>query len=303
MNFLTVNHIKAIDVWMNKNARKIDIAKWDYLFNNGNKDCIVKEMLTYQNEDGGFGNGFEADILLPLSASVPSAEAILTAYDFELDCTADWFKKLLDYFENTIQTTPSFWESAPKEFEDYPHAPWWSYRPDTIFSPNPCAVIASALIMYGTQKQKEIGNHVATKCIEFLNGDDFCGDHDCFNLQRLYLILQYMNSLLINQDLASSMNRRILNNVCFDESKWMEYVPQPLDIIDNPKSQWYDLVSKGIEKNFEFWIKNLKDEGVWTPNFSWGIDSEISHAVTKNWTGYIAVKRARIFKNFYRISL
>lgn len=215
MEFLTENQIRCTEKWIHKNARKFDVAKWDYLFNSGSEENIVVEMLKFQNKDGGFGNGLEADILLPLSAAIPSAEAIFTAYDFELDCTADWFKKLLNYFESTLQITPSFWECAPKEFENYPHAPWWNYQPDTKFSPNPCAVIASAMIMYGTQKQKEIGNNVAIKCVEFLNRDDFCGDHDCFNLQRLFQTLQYINSPLINKASINSMNRRISDNVCF----------------------------------------------------------------------------------------
>lgn len=301
--FLSSDQLQCIDRWIHKNAREVEVAKWDFLTNNGSKEGIITEILKYQNLDGCFVNGYEADILSPLSAAIPSAEAIFNAYDFDLDSTASWFKRLLNYFEDTLQTTPSFWEAIPKGFEEYPHAPWWNYTLDTKFSPNPCAVVASALIKYGTPKQKEIGDKIAKKCIEFMNGNDFCGDHDCFNLQRLFQILQYINSPLINQVSIDSMKRRILDNVCFDENKWMEYVPQPLDIIDDQDSQWYDLVRKGIDKNFKFWIVNLNDEGVWIPNFSWGIDSDISRTVTKNWTGYIAVKRVKILKNFNRILL
>ena len=46
---------------------------------------------------------------------------------------------------------------------------------------------------------------------------------------------------------------------------------------------------------------NINDQGVWTPNFSWGVDSDVSRQVTKNWTGYITVKRAKILLNFGRI--
>ena len=50
-----------MDDWMQSNARSYDFAKWNYLFNNGSKDAIVKEMLKYQNADGGMGSGFEAE--------------------------------------------------------------------------------------------------------------------------------------------------------------------------------------------------------------------------------------------------
>ncbi len=298
MNCLTKTQLQHIDLWIHKFARSVDEAKWDYLFNNGSKDKIVLEMLKYQNDDGGFGHGFEADILSPLSGSIPSAEAIFMAYDYELNCQENWFQNLLKYFENTFQNSPSFWENVPRGFEDHPHAPWWVYSPDTKFSPNPCAIIASALILYGTDKQKEMGYTVAKKCLDFLCSDDACGDHDNYNLLRLIDALQRIESPLINQLVIDAMKRRVLDNVSFDRSQWMEYVSQPLDIIDNPQSIWYNLVSIGVEMNFTYWLKQINDNDIWTPNFSWGIDNDISNKVTENWKGYIAVKRARIFKNF-----
>ena len=71
---------------MQVNARPYDLAKWNYLFNNGSKNNIVAEMLKYQNDDGGMGSGFEADVICPLSAAIPTAEAIFQAYEY-LDLT------------------------------------------------------------------------------------------------------------------------------------------------------------------------------------------------------------------------
>lgn len=303
MSILTGLHISKMNDWIQKNARSYDRAKWDYLFNSGTKDTIVKEMLKYQNADGGFGNGFEADILLPLSAAIPSAEAIFQAYDYDLDCTDEWFSRLLCYFENSMMDIPSFWEDAPKEFMDYPHAPWWNYSPNTEFSPNPCGVIASALILYGTEKQRELGIIVAKRCIDFLLSDAFCRDHDSYNLIKLIEALQSINSPLISSEVITAMKRRIKDNVCYDESKWNEYYPQPLDFADSPQSQWYECVEEGIERNFLYWINNLNDTGIWTPNFSWGVDSDISKKVTENWKGYITVRRARIFMRYNRINV
>lgn len=177
--------IRKIDSWMNSNARQYDLAKWNFIVNNGTKESIVKEMLKYQNDDGGFGQGFECDVIAPVSAAIPTAEAIFQAYDYELDCTAEWFTKILSYFENSIMNIPKYWEDAPKEALDYPHAPWWNYEPCTKFSPNPCAVVASAFILYGTNKQKELGYKIAEDCFKLLLSDDFCGDHDSLNIMSL----------------------------------------------------------------------------------------------------------------------
>ena len=124
MRKLSKEQFGRMDRWMRKNARAYDLAKWDFLFGNGSKEAIVTEMLKYQNEDGGLGNGFEADVLLPLSAAIPTAEAIFQLYDYDLDGNAPWFQRILKYFEQSVQDIPKYWEDCPKEAMEYPHAPW-----------------------------------------------------------------------------------------------------------------------------------------------------------------------------------
>lgn len=286
---------------MHANARPYDTAKWDYLFNKGKKDDIVKEMLKYQNADGGMGSGFEADILCPLSAAIPTAEAIFQAYEYDLDCNSQWFGRILNYFESTVQNIPSFWEEIPKEAMDYSHAPWWNYMPCIKFSPNPCAVIASALIRYGTDNQKTLGYNIANDCFKLLLGNDACMEHDTLNIQALVEQLIAIDSPLITDEIITATKKRILENTCFDVSQYNNYYFTPLDYVFSPDSMWYDTVKHGIEQTIDFWLDSINNEGVWTPNFAWGVDNDISNKVTRNWTGYLTVKRAKILLNFNRI--
>ena len=303
MRKLTKNQIKKMDEWMQVNARPYDRAKWNYLFNNGKKEDIILEMLIYQNADGGMGNGYEPDGLLPLSAAIPTAEAIFQSYDFNLDYNSEWFKRILSYFENSVQDIPKYWEDCPKEAMDYPHSPWWTYKPCLVFNPNPCAVVASAFIRYGTKQQKELGYKITEDCLRLLKSNDFCGDHDSLNIMTLVEQLHAIDSPLITDEVIDAMKRRILENVCFDSTKWNEYYFQPLDFVASPDSLWYDTVQKGIEDNINFWLDNIGQDDVWHPNFSWGVDTEISRKVTENWKGYITVKRAKILLNFNRVEI
>lgn len=275
-----------------------DLAKYNYIINHGTKDDIVKQMIQYQNADGRFGNGFECDIISPISAAIPTAEAIFQTYDYNLDTSAEWFAKILSYFENSVSDIPKYWEDVPKEASDYPHAPWWNYEICTTFNPNPCAVVASAFIRCGTENQKELGYKITKDCFRLLLSDDFCGDHDSLNILTLINQLMDMKSPLVTDEIIEAMKRRIAENVCFDSALWNEYRFQPLDFIDSPNSFWYDCVKQGVEENLEYWMNHINGQGVWEPNFSWGVNSDIARKVTENWKGYIAVKRVRIFKNF-----
>lgn len=301
MRLLSKEQFRKMNEWMQSYARPYDIAKWNYLFNGGRKEEIVKEMLKYQNPDGGFGKGFESDILYPNSNAISTAEAIFQAYEYDLDCNSEWFQNILLYFETTVQDIPKYWEDFPKEALNFPHAPWWNLEPNTIFNPNPCGVVASALIRYGTEAQKKLGFKIVNDCFNLLKSSDFCGDHDSLNILILVEQLLTINSSLVTDEIVSAMKRRITENTCFDKNKWNEYYFQPLGFISSPNSIWYDTVKIGIEENIDFWLDSINNEGVWEPNFSWGIDSDVSRQVTQNWKGYIAVNRARILKNFVRI--
>ncbi|ERI93336.1 hypothetical protein HMPREF1982_01760 [Clostridiales bacterium oral taxon 876 str. F0540] len=298
MEKLKKQQLMEMEKWIYENARPLEMAKWNLLWDKGSKDEVLKEMLKYQNADGGFGNAFESDMLLPKSSAIASTEAIFTSFSFDLDVTDKWFLDLLDYFMKTKQNTPSYWEAVPKEVEDYPRAPWWNYSPDTEFSPNPCAVVAAAMLLYGNNEQKALGNKIAEKCISLLKSDKAIGDHDIYCIQKLFIVLKKTGSELLNEETYKAMNRRILSNVCLKPEEYMNYVAQPLDFIDSPESPWYSLLKENVPMNAEFWINNISEEGVWVPNFSWGVDTPESKNATKNWKGYMAVKRVRILKAF-----
>lgn len=44
-----------------KNSRSLDMARWNYLFENGSKEDVINILKTYQNTDGGFANALESD--------------------------------------------------------------------------------------------------------------------------------------------------------------------------------------------------------------------------------------------------
>ena len=186
---------------------------------------------------------------------------------------------------------------------EYPHAPWWNCEPCTVFNPNPCAIVASAFILYGTETQKQLGYKITKDCFELLVSNNFCGDHDTLNIKALVEQLCKAKSPLVTDEIISSLRRRILENTCFDKSKWNEYYFNPLDYVFSPDSLWLDVVKSGIEDTVDFYLDTINDQGVWTPNFSWGVDTDISKQVTENWKGYIAVKRAKTLLNFGSVEL
>ena len=51
-----------------KNARPLELAKWQYHFENGSREAVLETLACYQNTDGGFGYGLEPDYWNPHSS-------------------------------------------------------------------------------------------------------------------------------------------------------------------------------------------------------------------------------------------
>lgn len=72
MRCISGKQLGGIHDWMKKRGSlPCGLTKWSLLFNGGTNAVVIAEMAAYQNDDGGF----EADVLLSLSAAIPTAES------------------------------------------------------------------------------------------------------------------------------------------------------------------------------------------------------------------------------------
>jgi len=121
--------------------------------------------------------------------------------------------------------------------------------------------------------------------------------HDIYCLQALIEPLKKVNHPLITDEVIQHLAVQISERVCHDPKKWQEYYPQPLDFVSGPDSMWLAAVGD-VAANLAYFEDTLNEEGVWSPNFTWGEDTEASRLAMKAWTGLIAVKRAKRLNAF-----
>ncbi|TLG76557.1 hypothetical protein [Culicoidibacter larvae] len=291
--------VDAIEMWIMEYGRPLEKAKWQVMMRNAEANLVLAELLKYQNADGGFGNGLEPDITMPESSATASAEALFIADEYGLLQDAPWLAQLLAYFENTAdEQRPMTWEQVPNIVETYPHAPWWQYQSATEYRPNPGAVAAAVLIIYGNATQQDLGLREAERALAFLMQAEVAFEHDLFCLQFMVEHLLAINSPMITDAVVVKLQTLIHQTTSFDSATWEGYVAKPLDFVDKPNSLWYSAVEAGVEKNFTNWIETLHPEGYWQPNFSWGEESNEAQYVTQIWRGVVSVQRVTKFKHF-----
>ena len=110
-----------------RNARPLDLARWQYLFENGKKEDVLKILAKYQNEDGGFGHALEPDCWNPNSSPIQTWVATEIIKEVNLnEKEYPMIQGILRYLETTKDFNGHIWFNTIPSNDDYPHAPWWN---------------------------------------------------------------------------------------------------------------------------------------------------------------------------------
>ena len=112
--------------FMYRYARPLDLARFQYHFENGSKEAVINVLSYYQNKDGGFGHAVEADCWNPNSIPLHSntASDIIRDMVFE-DASHPVIQGLLKWYGSGEHFNGKTWAITVPSNNDYPHAPWW----------------------------------------------------------------------------------------------------------------------------------------------------------------------------------
>ncbi|HEX9035741.1 MAG TPA: hypothetical protein VF808_02000 [Ktedonobacterales bacterium] len=146
----TVDMIKAAEfIW--RTGRLLDRRRFAALFLGEPSEAVVKALGSYQNADGGFGNGLEPDIRAPLSQPVPTWTALFIldeAGGFAEPTGAPLVMRACDYLR-TITTSEGGVPFVLPSVREYPRAPWWETEDSPRAALNPTAAMAALLHKHG----------------------------------------------------------------------------------------------------------------------------------------------------------
>lgn len=160
--------------FMYRNARPLDLARFQYHFENGSKEAVMNALSYYQNEDGGFAHAVEADCWNPNSIPLHSNTAgnMIREIDFE-DAKHPVIQGLLKWYAGGAFFNGKCWAITAESNNDYPHAPWW--HTESVSSChtdyNGTASIAGFIVRYAEKDSElfQLGVRVANEAISLVS--------------------------------------------------------------------------------------------------------------------------------------
>ena len=198
-----------------ENARAYERALYRYFFQNGSKDSVIKELRQYQNSDGGFGHGLEADNWNPNSNPIATNDAVITLYRIgALEKDSEIVQSIISYLysHDSFDESQRRWLFAIDSNKDYPHAFWWEKRDDGIHGFNPTVSLATLCVCFGNGD--EYYREIVQEAFDYLNDTlDVSGDAlKCFLLSYEMLRMNSMNNV-IDLEKAHQVRKSIFANL------------------------------------------------------------------------------------------
>lgn len=299
---------QGIRNWFYRNARPLELAKWQFHFENGGQTAVLTALAAYQNEDGGFGNALEPDGWNPYSSPLQTATGadMLMEIGFE-DSDHPVVQGILKYLDSGAEMDGNTWRNVIASNNDYPHAPWWNMDSESsarsIF--NPTAILAGFILRFADRNSTLYARGLAiTKELEVLFLQE--PDIEMHPLRCVITLLEYIALAGLQEQFAyAEMNaaaaRRINALLQRDAGDWNGYTCKPSFFIQKRESLGYEDNAAIVEKELDYTLESRNGEGIWNLNWSWaGYEREF--AVSEYWwKAWIALEKLLFLKAFGRL--
>lgn len=260
------------------------------------KNEVLEELKKFQNDDGGFGHGLEADNWNPNSNPIATNDALIflqrigaLSKDNELVQGIVKYLSSLDSFDEKKKR----WYFAIESNDLYPHASWWEKgRGDGIRGFNPTVSLAAFMVCFG--EDKDFFRDLTKDAFEYLeNTHDIQSDElKCF-LLALTLLKDLKKSEPkhpvfkdVDIDKASeTMKQRIEECVCPDTWKYgNEYVAMPSDFFAYANEEYLtDELKDLIKEELACYVVIQKSDGGFDISWKWYTNYKKEFETARKW--------------------
>jgi len=272
-----------------KNSRPLDFTRWMYLFENGNKEDVLSALETYQNKDGGFGNGLEPDCWNPNSSPLQTwvATKIISEVDLK-DKNHPIIQGILKYLASGADFDGHTWANSIPTNDDYPHAPWWTFDPNSETTYNPTASLIGFILKFADPASQlyENGAVLAKEAYaHFKLNHPLDQMHTVACYVELYedLKTSFINDRIDMEEFKNLLHTQIQHVLTHDTSRWaVDYVCKPSLFVRSKASDFYLANMYTCYYECEFIAKTQESDGTWAVTWAWADYPEEWH-ISKNW--------------------
>ncbi|MBE6931673.1 MAG: hypothetical protein E7463_15495 [Ruminococcaceae bacterium] len=290
-----------------QHARPLDLARWQYHFENGMKEAVLAALEMYQNADGGFGYGLEGDYFNPNSSPIQTwvATEILREINFT-EASHPIISGILGYLSSgrDFDAAHRQWLNTVPTNNDYPHAIWWTYKEGEVeFRYNPTACLAGFFIKYGDRENAfyNTAAEIAREAVQFWISDmPYAEQHITSCFIRLYEYcteagVEIADTNLYRQKLVEQVRYELMRTA----DQWdAGYVCMPSNFISTKDSIFCADNAELIKKECAHIVSCQLDDGSFEIPWKWWNDYGEFEVARMWWKADFCIRNMRFLREF-----
>jgi hypothetical protein len=98
--------------------------------------------------------------------------------------------------------------------------------------------------------------------------------------------------------ISNKLREMVKACVTDDPEKWDSYCLLPIQVVNSPSSEYYDLFADIIPINLNYLVTKQTKDGYWEPTWSWGQFEEEWETAKEEWRGWLTLEYLRILRSF-----
>jgi len=302
-----MNTYENARAFMYRCARPLEMALWQYHFENGSTENVLHALSFYQNEDGGFGHALEADSWNPTSSPLTTQTATEILYTVDAPADHPIVQGVLRYLDSGADFDEEHhqWPGSIPSNNHHPRAIWWTWDGKDAFQYNPTAGLAAFILKYADKSSGVYhkGLAIAREATKWLLAQEpFAEKHVVYLFRRLAQFGQG-HDIPGLAEMTALLDKFAPLCVCTDLSKYgVEYVDRPTDLIDGPAHPWYPLIAEAAQAECSFLMDSQLPDGSWPVPWKWWNEYTAEYEVAAYWwKAHIVLKHIVYLRNFGKI--
>lgn len=295
MENLSIEPFNNAIAFLKSKARPLETALYEFEFEDGSREQVLKELTVYQNEDGGFGNGLEPDFRCQASSALATTIGLQHLIRVGADESNPMVQRAIQYALSTFDNAKMGWEIVPKEVESAPRAIWWNYGGDWPWG-NPSAEMTGLLHHYNGLVPADFLKKLTTHAVTYINQLETYDHHELQCLVRLMKELPAEEAERISEKVREIAR----NSVTTDSEKWHDYCLLPLQIVASPASFLYEDFKDIIPSNFQHLLDSQAEDGSWKPTWAWGQFEKEWETAKQEWSGVLTLENLRLLHAYHK---
>ena len=288
-----------------RNARPLDLYRWQYHFEGGTLEQVIKALAAYQNPDGGFGHALEADAWNPHSSPIQTSTAVNILWEVGFsDGQHPLVQGILRYLDSGADFEDGRWCNSVPTNNDFPHAPWWHTDSNSTSRSefNPTAILTGFLVYFAPrdsalfEKGKAIAQELSAsflKAPEIFMHPLMCVDDLCGWIEKAGLL-----DVFPLAKMQAQVARQAARLIEMDRDNWSGYACRPSHFIHSPGHPLCGLLRELTKREHKWLCDTRNDQGVWDLTWKWsGYEKEFG--ISENWwKADIILRNVRFLKAF-----